>query len=50
VIKNLNDSCIILTEPILETLKSKLKQYIKHYKNKDEYDKEAVDDIYKELK
>jgi hypothetical protein len=49
VIKNLNDSCIILTEPILETLKSKLKQYIKHYKNEDDYDKEAVDDIYKEL-
>lgn len=36
VVKNLKDSCELLTEPILETLKLKLKQYIKYYKNDDE--------------
>ena len=49
VVKNLKDSCELLTEPILETLKSKLKQYIKHYKNEEDYDVDMVNDIYKEL-
>lgn len=49
VVKNLKDSCELLSEPILETLKIKLKQYIKHYKNDKDYDLDMVNDIYKEL-
>ena len=49
VVKNLKDSCELLTEPILETLKLKLKQYIKYYKNRDDYDIDTVNDICKEL-
>lgn len=49
VVKNLKDSCELLTDPILEILKTKLKQYIKHYKNDDDYDIDTVNDICKEL-
>jgi hypothetical protein len=49
VVKNLKDSCELLAEPILETLKIKLKQYIKYYKNDDDYDIDTVNDICREL-
>ena len=49
VVKNLKDSCELLTDPILEILKTKLKQYIKHYKKQDDYDSDTVSDICKEL-
>lgn len=49
VVKNLKDSCELLTDPILEILKTKLKQYIKYYKNDDDYDIGTVNDICKEL-
>jgi hypothetical protein len=49
VVKNLKDSCELLTDPILEILKTKLKQYIKHYKREDDYDIGTVNDICKEL-
>lgn len=49
VVKNLKDSCELLTDPILEILKSKLKQYIKYYKKEEDYDIDTVNDIYKEL-
>jgi len=49
VVKNLKDSCELLTDPILEILKTKLKQYIKHYKRDDDYDIDTVNDICREL-
>ncbi len=49
VVKNLKDSCELLTDPILEILKTKLKQYIKYYKKEDDYDIDTVNDICKEL-
>ena len=50
VIKNLKDSCELLTEPILETLNVKLTQYIKEYKADNKYDKAKAKGIWDELK
>lgn len=52
VIKNLKDSCELLTEPILETLKLKLKQCLNCYKKDSEFNdiyQESIKEIRKEL-
>lgn len=52
VIKNLKDSCELLTEPILETLKLKLKQCLNCYKKDSEFTdiyQESIKEIRKEL-
>lgn len=52
VIKNLRDSCELLTEPILETLKLKLKQCLNCYKKDSEFNdiyQESIKEIRKEL-
>jgi len=52
VIKNLKDSCELLTEPILETLKSKLKQCLNCYKSDSDFNdiyQESIKEIRKEL-
>lgn len=52
VIKNLKDSCELLSEPVLANLKQKLRQCKKVFKNDEEFQnlyEDTVKDIYKEL-
>jgi hypothetical protein len=50
VIKNLSDSCALLEAPILETLKEKLTEYIKDFKEDPKYDRKKAFGIWEELK
>ena len=52
VIKNLKDSCELLSEPVLANLKKKLKECNKVYKNDEDFQnmyEDTVRDIYREL-
>ena len=52
VIKNLKDSCELLSEPVLQNLKRKLKECNKAYKNDEDFQdmyEDTVRDIYREL-
>jgi RNA binding exosome subunit len=50
VIKGLKDTCELLSDPVLETLKSKLKECLKVYKKDESFDDGLYDDAIKELK
>lgn len=50
VIKGLKDTCELLTDPILDQLKLKLKECLKTYKNASEFDYSLYEDAFKELK
>jgi hypothetical protein len=51
VIKGLKDTCELLTDPILDQLKLKLKECLKTYKNdSSEFDYSLYEDAFKELK
>jgi hypothetical protein len=51
VIKGLKDTCELLTDPILDQLKLKLKECLKSYKNdSSEFDYSLYEDAFKELK
>ena len=52
VIKNLKDSCELLSEPVLRKLKLKLKQCTKEYQNDEDFQdmyEDTVENLYKEL-
>lgn len=50
VVKNLSETLELIHDPILNILISKLKDYIKNYKEDPEYDRDKVNYIYKEMK
>jgi hypothetical protein len=50
VFKGLTDTCELLTDPILDQLKIKLKEFIKKYKKDDEYDYSLYEDTIIQLK
>lgn len=51
VFKGLNDTCELLTDPILSKLKVKLKEFLKKYKKDEEYEyyEDTIDQLKKEL-
>ena len=52
VIKNLKDSCELLSDPVLKKLKTKLRECKKEYQNDDDFQdmyEDTVRDLYKEL-
>ena len=53
VFKGLNDTCELLTDPILGKLKVKLKEFLKKYKKDEDYDysfyEDTIDQLKKEL-
>lgn len=52
VIKNLKDSCELLSQPVLETLKKKLKECNRLYKTDEEFQnmyEDTIKDVYREL-
>jgi hypothetical protein len=50
VFKGLTDTCELLTDPILDQLKIKLKEFIKKYKRDDDYDYSFYEDTISQLK
>lgn len=50
VIKGLKDTCELLTDPILDQLKLKLKECLRKYKNANEFDYSLYEDAFRELK
>ena len=50
VIKGLKDTCELLTDPILDQLKLKLKEFLQKYKENEEFDYSLYEDAFKELR
>ena len=50
VIKGLKDTCELLTDPILNTLKVKLREFLKEYKENEEFDYSLYEDAINQLK
>jgi hypothetical protein len=50
VIKGLKDTCELLSDPILDTLKKKLKEFLKKYKNNDNFNYAIYEETIKELR
>ena len=50
VIKGLKDTCEVLSDPMLNTLKTKLKDFLQKYKEDEEFDYSLYEDAIKQLK
>lgn len=50
VIKGLKDTCELLSDPMLNTLKVKLKEFLKKYKEDEEFDYSLYEDAIKQLR
>lgn len=50
VIKGLKDTCELLSDPMLNTLKTKLKQFLQRYKEDEEFDYSLYEDAIKQLR
>jgi hypothetical protein len=50
VIKNLKDTCELLSDPIIDTLKIKLREFCKKYKTNDDFDYDIYEETIKELR
>jgi hypothetical protein len=50
VIKGLKDTCEVLSDPMLNTLKTKLKEFLQKYKEDEEFDYSLYEDAIKQLR
>jgi hypothetical protein len=50
VIKNLKDTCELLSDPMLNTLKIKLKEFLQKYKQDEDFDYSIYEDAIKQLR
>ena len=49
-IKGLSDTCDLLSDPMLETLKVKLKECLRYCKNDDKFDYDLYEDTFKAIR
>jgi hypothetical protein len=50
VIRGLKDTCVLLSDPVLETLKQKLKECLRHAKRDQDYDYDLYEDTFKAIR